>query len=550
MKISTKYILIALIAIISATFYTCKNPFNGIEIITDGDLYGNSPTGVVFINANELNPTPVGDFNVTISGQDAGKVMNDLGKKDFKVVGGILSLVLEDGVKPTKANPIQFHISGELTGYVPISQTITLDHDSVSVFVVRMVQYRNLPEGTAAVVANNTTLAAGATTATKTITLPSSATKPEQTNIVLQTGTQFLTESGAPISGGTLTSNIVQYSASSPKALEAFPGGLSAQNLVDANGSKINAGSFVTAGFVAIDMKVGNQAVKKFSKPLKIDMELSSQIINPTTGVAIKAGDQIPVWSLDESKGVWQREGMSTVATNNGKLMASFDVPHLSYWSLNFFTQNCTQDTRLTINANAAAANRQFGLRIVNQSGQPVSTAEDLTYTMKSGANTITLTNMPNYSVKAEVYDKATGQKAAESAFFNPCSNQGVAITLNASSDDIVNVVLDLIGKCPSKKAQVLPSSNIPLYKINTQGQKEFVQSVRVTNGKGELKLINNTKYFLEVSFDGKKKSSEFNFNKSDTKLPAQNGLTGNVTYNSGTNTATLKAEFVIPNCN
>jgi len=548
MKISTKYILLTLITIASAVFYTCNNPFNGIEIITDGNLYGNTPTGVIFINANDKNPTPVGDFTVTISGSNADKVINDIGKKEFKVVGGMLSLALEEGVKPTKSNPIQFHINGELNGYVPVSQTITLDKDSASVYVVKMVQYKNLPEGTAAVVGKNTTLTSGATTAPTTIALPSSASKPEQTNILVETGTQFLNANGAPITGGTLTSNIVQYSPSSEKALEAFPGGLSAQNLVDASGNKLNAGSFVTAGFVAIDMKVGNQAVKQFSKPLKVDMEVSNQIVNPNTGSTIKAGDQIAVWSLDESKGVWKREGNTTIANNGGKLIASFDIPHLSYWSLNFYSENCTQSTKITVNANAGAANRTYTINLLNESGQPVSTSADISHTMTSGANTITLDKLPSYKLKVVLVDKATGEKAAESAYFDPCSNQGVSVTLNAATIDIVNVNLDLTGKCPAKKTTVLPSANASLYR-NVNNNKVFVQSIRVENGTGSLKLINNTKYYIEIVYDGRKYSTEFDFNKSDTSLPAKDGLKGKITYNSATNSSVLTAEFNIPNC-
>ena len=85
----------------------------------------------------------------------------------------MLSLALQEGVIPTSTNPIQFHISAEPTGYAPISQSITLTHDSVSIHTIKMVQLNNLPEGTAAIVGNNTTLTGNATTQAKTFSLPS-----------------------------------------------------------------------------------------------------------------------------------------------------------------------------------------------------------------------------------------------------------------------------------------------------------------------------------------------------------------------------------------
>ncbi|MCA5003593.1 FAM171 family protein [Sphingobacterium bovistauri] len=549
MKISTKYILLTLVAIASAVFYTCKNPFDGIEVLADSNIYGNTPTGVVFINANSSNPTPIGDFNVTISGTNADKVINDIGKKEFKVVGGMLSLALQEGVKPTKAAPIQFHISAVMEGYVPISQTITLTHDSLSVHMVKMVQLSNLPAGTAAVVANSTTLSGNVTTEEKTFSLPSTTAKPESAAIALQTGTQFLSQTGAPLTGGAVTSNIVQFSATNSAAVQAIPGGLSAQNLVDQNGNKINAGSFVTAGLLAIDMKVGNQSVKNFSKPLQVDMEVSNSIINPTTGAALKVGDQIPVWSLDEDKGVWKRESTSTVINKNGKLVAPFEVPHLSYWSLNFLVENCAQTTTLTVNANAAAANREYELRVLNQNGQLISGDASRMFTFKSGANTITLEKLPNSSVKIEVIETASKTKVAESASFNPCSGQPAAITLNASTVDLVNVKLDLTGKCPAKSTTVLPTATISLYKMSGTS-KEYVSVVRIENGVGNLQLINNTKYFIEITFDGKKYASEFDFKKSDTALPAREGLVGQIKYDASTNSSTLVATFNVPNCN
>src|SRR5690606_26045282 len=114
--------------------------------------------------------------------------------------------------------------------------------------------------------------------------------------------------------------------------------------------TKLSEGSFTPAGVISIDMKVGNQDVKQFSKPLKVDMEINSELINPTTNQKIKAGDQIPVWSLDEAKGEYKRESTTTVVNNNGKLMASFDVNHLSIWMMAYWDMSCSLISLVNVN--------------------------------------------------------------------------------------------------------------------------------------------------------------------------------------------------------
>lgn len=526
----------------------CKNPFDGLEILANGDVYGNAPTGVVFVNANTQNPTPIGNFDITISGANADKVINDVGKKEFKVVGGMLSLALQEGVKPTETNPIQFHISAEPTGYAPISQTITLTHDSMSFHMIRMVQFSNLPEGTAAIAGNTTTLAGNTTTQEKKFSLASTPTKPESTSIALQTGTQFQSEAGTPLTGGAVTTNIVQYSTLNSTAAQAIPGGLSSSNVFDQNGTKLAAGSFTPAGVVSIDMKVGNQDVKKFSKPLKVDMEINNQLINPTTGQAIKAGDQIPVWSLDEAKGEYKRESTSTVVSNNGKLMASFDVNHLSVWMMAYWDMSCS----LISSVNISVANYNDNILrvnpvIVNRNNQVIHTVPT-TVVFKNGGGFFFLARTANIEVKAVFYS-LSGEKIGETNYFNPCNQRDINITLDTSTLNDVNVDLDLEGKCPGKQTTIYPNALLKISEVKSNGSLGTPMTAYVKNGKGNLVLKDNTKYKLEVVYDGTIKTSEFTFNKSGMSLPSNNGLTGTVSYDASTKTTKLKAQFSIPNC-
>lgn len=547
-----------LITILSATFYTCKNPFDGLEILANGDVYGNAPTGIVFVDANLTNPTPIGNFDVTISGENADKVINEVGKKEFKVVGGLLSLALQEGVKPSDTNPINFTISAEVSGYIPLSQNITLTHDSVSIHMIKLVQLKNLPEGTSGVVGNNTTLSGNATAQTKTFTIPTNETKQESATVQMQSGTQFISESGAVLTGGTLTTNIVQYSAVNNSALQAIPGGLLASNVVDKNGNKLEGVTISPIGVVTIDMKVGDQNVKKFSKPLKVDMEINSQLINPNTSVAYKAGDEVSVWSGDKKNGTHTEESKIKLASINGKLIGSFEVPHLSTYYIGHSYLFCFSALGPRVNlintGNASIFNNtyiQAKIDIINKNNQILKSFNSTYYLY--GINEIY-----SYGIREEVklkFSTLGGLEVLTTEYFNPCNNRST-INLDASKFNDINFDINVEGRCVAKKTTVMPNGLISISKRDESypsiiGYRYLTPNTTyIKNGKGSLSLTENATYKIEVSYDGRVKSSIFTFNKSNMTLPTDNGLTGTITYDDATRKAILNAKFNLPNCN
>ena len=537
----------------------CKNPFDGLEILANGDVYGNAPTGVVFVNANSNNPTPIGNFDVTISGENADKVINEVGKKEFKVVGGMLSLALQEGVKPTDANPVKFIISADVSGYVPLSQNITLTHDSVSIHMIKLVQLKNLPEGTSGVVGNNTTLSGNATAQTKTFTIPTNETKQETATVQMQSGTQFVSESGAILTGGNLTTNIVQYSAVNNSALQAIPGGLIASNVVDKNGNKLAGVTISPIGVVTIDMKVGDQNVKKFSKPLKVDMEINTQLINPSTGVAYKAGDEVSVWSGDKKNGTHTEESKIKLANINGKLTGSFDVPHLSTYYLGlsfFFCHSSFMGNRVNLinRGNTSIINRiniQAKIDVINKNNQILKSFNQ-TFGSFLGLDEIYLGGISE-EVKLK-FSTLGGLEVLTTEYFNPCNNR-IEINLDASKFTDINFDINVEGRCSANKTTVLPNGLITISKrddsyLPLSGTRYLTPNTTyIKNGKGSLSLTENSTYKLEVSYDGRIKSSTFKFNKSNMTLPTDNGLTGTITYDDATRKATLNANFNLPNC-
>ncbi len=72
-------------------------------------------------------------------------------------------------------------------------------------------------------------------------------------------------------------------------------------------------------------------------------------MINPNTNATIKAGETIPMWSLNDETGQWRAEGNATFATNAaGKLVARLQITHLSDWTCAYPSTSCTSSVTIT----------------------------------------------------------------------------------------------------------------------------------------------------------------------------------------------------------
>src|SRR5674476_399720 len=101
-----KYIiyLTVLIALVMIGFLACKtNITDNININFNTAIY-KSPTLIRFVNANAASTVQPGNFIVSITGKDAGKVVMESGGTNFKTVDGFLLLALLKNVSPTIDN--------------------------------------------------------------------------------------------------------------------------------------------------------------------------------------------------------------------------------------------------------------------------------------------------------------------------------------------------------------------------------------------------------------------------------------------------------------
>jgi hypothetical protein len=339
-KSATAICLFVAFVIVLPLINGCKKPTQGLSLKVNESTLTKAPVLLHFANANVSSTNQPGDFDVTISGKDANLVQMDGGATSgFKASHGFLPLSLVTAAAPSPGSPVTFNISAKISGFAPVVQTVTITKDSATVVDVSTIEYANPPAGTSVLVAN-AALSNGVATNAINFNLPASAGMVETANVTIQPGTQMLDVNGQAISGSRVTANIVDYSAVSTTSYGAFPGGFHPTNVVDASGNQINDGkgiNFVSAGLISINMTAGSTPVRHFSKPLQVSMKLAPNTTNFTTGNNIKAGDTVPLWSLNEDNGQWTSEGNVTIASDgNGNLVANFTTTHLCCFNLDW----------------------------------------------------------------------------------------------------------------------------------------------------------------------------------------------------------------------
>jgi hypothetical protein len=530
----------------------CKKPTEDVNLIINTSLLSKAPALIQFINANPNSTTNLpASFAVTISGTGANLVQVDGGGTNFTAVNGLLPLTLTKNANPSPNNPVTYHIYASVPGFAPVSKTITVTGTKASAPVIALVEYANPALGTSAV-ARQTALTAG-TSAAMSLNILVSAGNTEAASITIPAGTQLLDANKTVINSTQLKSNVVYFGTGNTASLSAFPGGFNPENTIGPNGQPIPEGTtFVTAGLLSINMMAGATAVKNFSKPVILSMEINSTLVNPQTKQLVKAGDSIPIWSLNEETGQWKYETTADIFRNgNGKLAVSFPITHLSGWSANWYGATCTSTLNVTLRipntTQELAGDYLISLTTANE--QAVSTFT--TSQIQDGFTTV-LSDYPADAgdLKLIVYTRSgnTLTKLGETSAFSPCSKGTVEVTLGTQTvEDLVKTHIKVTAKCTTQQVVAYPSAWVTL-KDATTGQ---TTNIYMTDGLATANLINGHSYSINTTYAGKSyKSAAFKLDKAaGVTIPAVNGLSGTTSYDSSTNTINVDATFTLTNC-
>jgi hypothetical protein len=534
----------------------CKKPSAGVEVTVNTDLY-TSPMLFRFVNANNTGTSQPGNFDIKVTGKDAALVITPEGQRTFKTRGGFLTLMLQKSAAPSTGHPVQFSLTANVDGFTPVVQNITIVADSTYRQDINLVEYAKPAEGTSALV-KQTTLTAGVATAT-VLTMPATAvTEPAKINITA--GTKFLAADGSQITAGNLESKIVYYSTVAAASLKAFPGGFQPNNIVGENGQPIPGGAtFITAGAVAANMKVGNTVVKSFSQPLQVTMPVSSTLVNPNTGTAVKAGDIVPVWSVDENSGQRKFEVNGTVTDDNGKLVIRFAMEHLSYWYADWCfykgaanTCDRNMDAPFTVSVSSPVSAFYGRIYLATAAGQLLADYPGSYATIYDQGLYRFYGNLPNTTGVKVIVTNQSGVQLAESEVFNPCPTSQASVTIPAAAFPPVSpVTMHLNARCSNKDIVANVSANANVYILEGSNYVYFT-SVYVMNSVSEFIIYNNRTYKVEAYYGSKMYSAAIEFKSADFNFAGTvpgASLKGKAVYDKTGNSYMVTSDIAIT-CN
>jgi hypothetical protein len=265
--------------------------------------------------SNPANPT------VQITGENALEVVNFINKLDFTPQNGLITIGLKKNSTPSESKPYRFNVVVSAEGYLTTVVPIVITEDKLQVVSVRMVNLKTPP---ASALVSTSTFTAGDAGAVQTTDV----------KVNIPAGVALTDANGAALSG-SIASTLVSFDVNKQETQLAFPGGFVQQKMINAKGESVEGGVITPYGFMSLDMTVGGNSVKKFSKPVEVSMAIAKGSKNPATESDIKEGDELGLYSMDKGASAWAEEGtVKVVSDGNGGLKAVASITHLSFWAI------------------------------------------------------------------------------------------------------------------------------------------------------------------------------------------------------------------------
>ena len=289
------------------------------------------------------------------------------------MVNGAISLAVNPN-KNEMNEPVQFMLKITGENYLTTTLPVFLSEiDSVATVSANVVNKLNTPEGIDYIKSEETLVN---NTLSNDISIKTSGVKAgTSSEITIKAGTIFKDENGNDISGSEIESEVVHFNSNNSESLSSFPGGFMPQEITDENGNKVDDAYFETAGFVSINIKIGDKEVKNFSEPITIKMQVAPDFVNPETGSIIKLGDVIPIWSYSKDDGKWDYHTNGTVTNDgNNNFVVEYTTTHLSWYNLDFKGRRCSSWTysggrwtysplaKINVTMNGVSRNNAFSL--------------------------------------------------------------------------------------------------------------------------------------------------------------------------------------------
>lgn len=367
----------------------------------------------------------------------------------------------------TAANPVHFRLSASVDGYFDSSIDLRYSGADTPVQRIRLVNKAAPPAGVAVAVQRDVKADATGVLSTAldlTATTTDEASKGAAATFKLPAGTVLKDRTGQPLTGD-LKVSIGYFSPNAADVGAIFPGGLSPESVsAFTNGvsgtRERQRGYFITAGLLAVDIVDGQgRKAHALENALgSMTIQTPAGLINPDTDEPIKDGDKVPVWSHNETTGLWSQERVATFKqTDSGNFEVTYEVNHLSYWNLDWWYYNGRNGVPDVIcNTIGVSFSKPFSNQNLRATQYISNWGSHYSYGVASSEN-VTLYSVPNTrEVTIKLTDNRTGELVGEGTKpKNSCANITINVTKEFPQPRNVPVQILLTAPQGFTKAQV-----------------------------------------------------------------------------------------------
>ncbi len=469
----------------------------------------------------------------TVSFYESGEVATNILDIDGNAV---TSLVVTDGsFEVTTANDItSFKMVASADAYSSDSLDVSFGVDDKTI-TVQLELLSDETEGVAAVAVEAAVVDA---TVAEEITVTTEELEPGEdapdgsVDVVIPAAVQLQDADGNAVAGDTLTVDVTYVESTEADDAQPEDEGTSIADVIP-EGLNSDAAAdevLVPVGVAEVNMDIDGTAVKEFSSPITITINLPSDTQVPSAGRVVAEGDQFGVRSYDEQTLTWKTEENNAIvgAAVGDTFPAALEIDHLTFFALTDAVAACESDINFSFSGDDVPAS---GLKLVVRSNEYSNTdffseadTTDVAFNTVTAAEakSLGITADTNASVKVKDFDGNVWYTSAgdislcgasiDIVLDNPVVtvNENLSLTLSCSNDETVSSPLQNAVVSYRKNASspsivavegeagvyslVSLDSSLGSYlvKVNTRGESGIVNTSITPDGANETFDIAN----------------------------------------------------------
>ena len=455
----------------------------------------------------------------TVSFYESGEVATNILDIDGNAV---TSVVVADGsFEVTTANDItSFKMVASADAYSSDSLDVSFGVDDETI-TVQLELLSDETEGVAAVAVEAAVVDA---TVAEEITVTTEELEPGEdapdgsVDVVIPAAVQLQDADGNAVAGDTLTVDVTYVESTEADDAQPEDEGTSIADVIP-EGLNSDAAAdevLVPVGVAEVNMDIDGTAVKEFSSPITITINLPSDTQVPSAGRVVAEGDQFGVRSYDEQTLTWKTEENNAIvgAAVGDTFPAALEIDHLTFFALTDAVAACESDINFSFSGDDVPAS---GLKLIVRSNeysstnffsQADTTSAAFSTLTAAEAKSLGITADTNASVKVKDFDGNVWYTSAgdislcgasiDIVLDNPVVtvNENLSLTLSCSNDETVSSPLQnavvSYRKNTSSPSVVAVEGEAGVYSLVSLDSSLGSYLVKI-NTRGESGIVNTT---------------------------------------------------------